>query len=65
MDMATGQPSPAELTGGDIHVLPLNDLLLHTDSGTACMCDPKIEAIGGRLLIIHNSYDGREEKEDE
>ena len=44
----------------DLHVVPLNDLLPHDEDGTECMCDPVVEMHGGRLLVIHNAYDGRE-----
>lgn len=44
----------------DLHVIPLDDLLPHNEEGTECMCDPVIEVHGGRLIIIHNAYDGRE-----
>ena len=44
----------------DLHVFPINDLLQHSTEGTECMCDPKIEVHGAKLIIIHNSYDGRE-----
>jgi hypothetical protein len=27
------------------------------------MCDPRVEVIGGNLLVIHNSFDGREAEE--
>jgi len=47
----------------DVHVVPLNDLLSHNTDSSECRCDPKIEVDGGHLLIIHNSYDGREDGE--
>lgn len=47
----------------DQHVYPLNDLLPHNTEGTECHCDPKIEVVGGSLLIVHNSFDGRELRE--
>ena len=49
----------------DQHVFPLNDLLPHNTDGCECMCDPAIEVVGGVLLIVHNSYDGREEEEND
>ena len=48
----------------DTHVLPTNDLLPHVEDGTDCPCDPVIEVQGADLLIIHNSFDGREDKEE-
>ena len=47
----------------DQHIVPLDDLLPHAVIGTRCMCDPKIELYGAVLVIIHNSYDGREQDE--
>jgi len=42
------------------HILPLNDSKEHEELST-CDCLPKVEiAEGGDMLIIHNSYDGRE-----
>ena len=64
--MATGSLADSAVSASDnedVHVVPLNDLLPHTEIGADCMCDPRIEIVGGRLLIVHNSYDGREEKE--
>ena len=46
----------------DIHVLPVNDILEHQECAD-CWCDPEIEVVGATLLIIHNSFDGREYKE--
>lgn len=48
---------------GDIHVLPIDDILPHEEIGTDCICDPVIEVEGAVLIIIHNSFDGREENE--
>lgn len=47
----------------DVHVLPLDDLLPHIDVGIECPCDPVIEVYGANLLVIHNSYDDRENDE--
>lgn len=45
------------------NVLPTNDLKEHIENGS-CFCSPKIEKQeNGSILIIHNSLDGREEKE--
>ena len=42
------------------HVLPLNDLKAHYDS-ERCWCKPRTERFNdGKLLITHNSADGRE-----
>ena len=43
-----------------IHILPINDLKKHEES-TTCECNPKIEILeDGEIMVIHNSYDGRE-----
>jgi hypothetical protein len=42
------------------HILPLNDTEEHERS-PFCQCEPKIEKQeNGSMLIIHNSFDGRE-----
>lgn len=41
------------------HVLPINDLKEHEELST-CDCQPKVEFVDGNMLVIHNSYDGRE-----
>ena len=43
------------------HILPLNDLKEHTEEGAACECCPTVEILeDGDLMVMHNSYDGRE-----
>jgi hypothetical protein len=42
------------------HVLPINDLEEHEES-SYCKCDPEVQVQeNGNVLIIHNSFDGRE-----
>jgi len=42
------------------HILPINDLKEHIEL-TTCECEPKVEfQPNGDMLIIHNSFDGRE-----
>ena len=48
----------------DQHVIPLEDLLEHNTDDTACWCDPKIKVEGAVLIVVHNSFDGREQNED-
>lgn len=43
-----------------MHVYPLDDIYEHDTEGTGCACQPKIEIVSGELLVIHNSWDGRE-----
>ena len=46
----------------NIHVLPVDDILPHYEDGK-CWCDPVTEDVCGSLIIIHNSFDGREYSE--
>lgn len=43
-----------------IHVLPVNDIYLHADTGVHCNCNPVVGRVEGALLVIHNAFDGRE-----
>ena len=43
-----------------IHVLPVNDIGLHADSGVHCNCNPTVEWVDGTALVVHNAFDGRE-----
>mgnify|MGYP003402519020 FL=1 len=42
-----------------IHIIPINDLREHEEL-TTCDCSPKVEFENGEMIIIHNSFDGRE-----
>lgn len=46
-----------------IHILPVKDMHEHTEEGYKCMCNPKLRIENDHLIIIHNSWDGRELKE--
>jgi predicted CoA-binding protein len=41
------------------HILPVNDSDHHSECGD-CKCSPRIEELSDRVLIVHNSFDGRE-----
>jgi hypothetical protein len=41
------------------HVLPVNDIKEHRES-YVCHCQPKVQNESGNMIIIHNSFDGRE-----
>ena len=43
----------------DVDVMPVNDLREHIP-GEHCPCKPTVEIVGANLVIIHNSWDGRE-----
>lgn len=43
------------------HILPNNDLKPHIEYGSICHCDPTVKLLdGGDIMIVHNSFDGRE-----
>lgn len=46
----------------DVHVEPIEDILPHM-SDADCHCDSRVEVHGACLLVVHNSFDGREEHE--
>lgn len=42
------------------NILPINDLKDHQEDST-CECEPMVETLeNGDIMIVHNSYDGRE-----
>jgi hypothetical protein len=48
------------LTMSIFHVIPINDDKEHTES-SVCKCHPVAETLeSGDILIVHNSFDGRE-----
>jgi len=44
------------------HIIPVNDLELHSET-TDCHCNPTVQVEDGEIFIVHNSFDGREFKE--
>lgn len=44
------------------HVYPINDAESHDLEGYDCKCKPKVEYIReeDRMIVVHNSFDGRE-----
>lgn len=48
------------LTENRYHILPVDDLKPHNESGEWCKCAPEIRREGEHVLVIHNAYDGRE-----
>jgi hypothetical protein len=46
-----------------MNILPVNDIEEHEES-TTCKCQPKVEIVEGEMIVIHNSFDGREFKEE-
>ena len=46
-----------------IHVYPLNDIYEHdiSDAGNTCNCNPNvIVEDDSQIIVVHNSFDGRE-----
>jgi hypothetical protein len=46
-----------------VHVYPIDDLKEHniTDTGNTCECNPQIIIEpDSELIVVHNSFDGRE-----
>lgn len=43
-----------------LHVLPINDIRLHEESGETCHCNPRVQKDENGTLVIHNAFDGRE-----
>lgn len=42
-----------------INIIPINDSKEHTEDST-CECCPMIVEEGSEIIIVHNSFDGRE-----
>lgn len=45
-----------------INILPTDDLKPHIEDNT-CECKPKVIYENGEMILIHNSYDKREQFE--
>jgi hypothetical protein len=41
------------------HILPRNDSDIHEET-SVCKCEPSVKITEGGVLIVHNSFDGRE-----
>jgi len=44
--------------GERIDVIPLGDNRVHISP--RCPCKPKHELVNGRIMVVHNAFDGRE-----
>ena len=44
------------------NILPVNDIESHIEDST-CKCKPKVIFENGEMIIVHNSFDGREYRE--
>ena len=42
-----------------IHIIPRNDIKDHDESST-CDCKPELIMENGEMILVHNSFDGRE-----
>ena len=47
-----------------VSIIPINDWIEHEEN-TTCICGPRLEIVNGEMLVIHNSADGRETKEND
>jgi hypothetical protein len=45
-----------------LHIIPLNDLEEHVEDST-CKCCPRLIMENGEMILVHNSFDGREIRE--
>lgn len=61
MTKSTSRPELREDLPGDLHVVPLLDLISHIDSCT-CICKPVLDEEDGRIWV-HNAADSREQFE--
>lgn len=56
----------AQQTDDGAHVIPISDLIQHTESDD-CVCGPASEHVAGEhgsgWLVTHHSLDGREQRE--
>ena len=56
-----------------IHVLPIDDVVVHDEVGTDCICGPDVEwadpetgeTYSDGPIVVHHSLDGRERFEDD
>jgi hypothetical protein len=48
------------MSDNTVHVYPLNDVFIHSTDTPWCDCHPRLEPYDSALLVIHNSWDGRE-----
>lgn len=48
-----------------IHVYPVSDLKEHDTENTTCDCCPAVTFEEGEMIVVHNSFDGREEVEEQ
>ncbi len=44
-----------------VHVLPIDDVKPHIESGEYCPCAPRVDGD----VVVHNAFDGHEFYEDE
>jgi hypothetical protein len=43
-----------------IHVYPIGDTKEHDLYSTTCHCSPKVSFENEEMIVVHNSFDGRE-----
>lgn len=42
------------------HIYHTNEINDHLLVGSTCKCEPEVKFENGEMIIIHNSFDGRE-----
>ena len=42
-----------------ISVHPIGDSDIHDEESQFCKCEPKVITGGGKMIIVHNAFDGR------
>ena len=45
-----------------IQIIPINDSMKHVEEST-CHCFPSLLIEDGEMILVHNSFDGRENRE--
>jgi hypothetical protein len=45
---------------GTILVLPIDDIDEHDEYSKVCKCEPKVIYGNGKIIIVHNAFDGRQ-----
>ena len=43
-----------------ICIVPINDFKPHDDFNSMCECEPSLIMENEEMILVHNSYDGRE-----
>jgi hypothetical protein len=44
--------------GDSYHVMPVDDLVSHEDTGDECICGPHVQYFSGGRVVVHHALDG-------